>query len=163
MPIEIDRIRKLIPHSGTMCLLERVLDYGTQSIRCETRSHLDPANPLRRNGHLSSISGIEYAAQAMGLHGALKQSAATAASVHAPNVAQKRPSRPNRSRHGYLVSVRETHCHTRYLDEFSAALDVSAEFVFGDTSGMIYTFVVTGRANDGTLEVFHIADPVSER
>lgn len=29
--------------------------------------------------------------------------------------------------------------------------------------GMMYTVVVTGRASSGTLEVFHIADPVSNR
>ncbi len=143
MPIEIDRIRELIPHSGKMCLLERVLDYSTQSIRCETRSHLDQANPLRRNGHLSSICGIEYAAQAMALHGSLRSPERSTASVSAPDVEPERRSKPNRPRHGYLVNVRETHCHTRYLDEFSTALDVSAEFVFGDASGMIYTFVVT--------------------
>jgi predicted hotdog family 3-hydroxylacyl-ACP dehydratase len=71
VPIDVERIRELVPHAGKMCLLERVVDCDTASIRCETRSHLDRANPLRRNGHLSSVCAIEYAAQAMALHGAL--------------------------------------------------------------------------------------------
>ncbi len=71
VPIDAERIRKLVPHAGNMCLLERVVACDAASIRCETRSHLDQSNPLRRNGHLASICAIEYAAQAMALHGAL--------------------------------------------------------------------------------------------
>jgi len=135
VPIDIERIRELVPHAGTMCLLERVVDCSAESIHCETRSHMDPANPLRSKGHLSSICGVEYAAQAMALHSALRP----------PGTAdtQAQSSKSGRPRHGYLVSVREIHCHTRYLDAITATLDVRADYVFGDASSMVYSFAVT--------------------
>ena len=147
VPIDIERIRELVPHAGTMCLLERVIDYSAHSIHCRTRSHADPANPLRRSGHLSSVCGIEYAAQAMALHDALKHSFTTET--------QAKSSKLGRPRHGYLVSVRQVDCHTRYLDTIAAALDVRADHVFGDASGMVYSFkvnageilLITGRAS----------------
>jgi len=125
-----------------MCLLERVLDYNERAIRCETLSHLNPANPLRRNGHLSGICGIEYAAQAMALHRALNRSDDVDPRVRASGTDTVRASAPETNRHGYLVSVRETRCDTRYLDTIDTALDVRAEYVFGDASRMVYTFVV---------------------
>ncbi|MCU7895697.1 MAG: hypothetical protein KZQ62_12805 [Candidatus Thiodiazotropha sp. (ex Lucinoma aequizonata)] len=38
-----------------------------------SNSHLNQDNPLRRTESLSSINGIEYAAQAMALHSSLIQ------------------------------------------------------------------------------------------
>ena len=136
MLIGADQIRDLVPHSEKMCLLERVLEWSDQSIRCETNSHLDMDNPLRRHGHLSSICGIEYAAQAMALHAALCSNA------EAP------------VRHGYLASARDMRCTTAILDEHDSPLIVSAELVFADGSRVIYSFsikcdgadLVSGRA-----------------
>jgi predicted hotdog family 3-hydroxylacyl-ACP dehydratase len=93
-------------------------------------------NPLRRHGQLSSITGIEYAAQAMALHAAL------CSDTGAP------------PRHGYLAAVRDTLCMTAVLDEYNSPLIVSAELVFGDSSRVIYSFsikcdgaaLVSGRA-----------------
>lgn len=124
MLIGADQIRALVPHSGAMCLLERVLDWGEQSIRCETSSHLDVDNPLRRDGRLSSICGIEYAAQAMALHTALCSNA------EAPG------------RHGYLASVRDANCTTAVLDGHESPLIVSAELAFADGSRVIYAFSI---------------------
>jgi len=109
MLIGADQIRALVPHSGKMCLLERVLDWDEQSIRCETSSHLDMDNPLRRDGRLSSICGIEYAAQAMALHAALCSNAGAPA------------------RHGYLASVRDANCTTAVLDGHDSPLLVSSD------------------------------------
>jgi predicted hotdog family 3-hydroxylacyl-ACP dehydratase len=136
MLIGADQIRELIPHSEKMCLLERVIDWNDQSIRCETSSHVDVNNPLRRHGHVSSICGIEYAAQAMALHAALCSDAKATA------------------RHGYLASARDTRCVTAYLDEHDSPLAVSAELEFADGPRVIYSFsiesngatLVTGRA-----------------
>ena len=137
MLIDADRIRELVPHSERMCLLERVLDWSAKSIRCETNGHLDPDNPLRRNGRLSSICGIEYAAQAMALHSALGAAKGDSA-----------------TRHGYLASARNTRCHTATLDVYKHPLFVDAELVYTDGSRVIYSFsiecggasLVTGRA-----------------
>ena len=54
-----------IPHQGSMCLLDAVLDWSPTSIACRAISHADPANPLRADGRLGAEAGIEYAAQAM--------------------------------------------------------------------------------------------------
>ena len=143
IPINVDRIRELVPHTGKMCLLERVVACDAASIRCETRSHLDRANPLRRNGHLSSVCAIEYAAQAMALHGALTAPGHSGAlNATAPRGA------PGGVRHGYLASVRDMRCHTHYLDEYSAELIVSAKLIFDESSRMIYSFAVAAGESD---------------
>lgn len=139
-PIGIERIRELVPHAGRMCLLERVVECDSSAIRCETRSHLDPDNPLLRDGHLSSICAIEYAAQAMALHGALNQTAGDNAAVTIARAQRPQPEAP--ARHGYLASVRDTRCHTPYLDVFDSKLIVSARRLLGESKHVIYAFVV---------------------
>ena len=124
MPVNAERIRELVPHSEKMCLLELVLDCNERSILCETSSHLDQDNPLRYRGHLSSICGIEYAAQAMALHAALNSG------VQSP------------PRHGYLASVRDTHSTVRFLDGRDCPLLVRAELEFASGPRVIYTFSI---------------------
>lgn len=72
-PATLDRagIEALVPHTGAMCLLERVQRWDEDSIECAASSHLDEANPLRVDGHLPVEAAIEYAAQAMAVHGGL--------------------------------------------------------------------------------------------
>ncbi len=167
VPIDAERIRKLVPHAGNMCLLERVVACDAASIRCETRSHLDQSNPLRRNGQLASICAIEYAAQAMALHGALTapkdigaltapgdNGALTAPGHSGPLTAAASGNTPADVRHGYLASVRDLRCRTRCLDQYTGTLSVSATLVFDESARRIYSFVVaagktelvTGRA-----------------
>ncbi len=158
VPIDAERIRKLVPHAGNMCLLERVVACDAASIRCETRSHLDQSNPLRRNGQLASICAIEYAAQAMALHGALTApkdiGALTAPGHSGPLTAAASGNTSADVRHGYLASVRDLRCRTRCLDQYTGTLSVSATLVFDESARRIYSFVVaagktelvTGRA-----------------
>ncbi len=40
-------IAGLIPHAGAMCLLDGVLEWDEQRVRCVAHSHRDAANPLR--------------------------------------------------------------------------------------------------------------------
>ena len=61
----------MIPHTGAMCLLDGVLQWDTSTIQCVSRSHRDAHNPLRIDGRLPTLCGIEYAAQAMAVHGGL--------------------------------------------------------------------------------------------
>ena len=61
----------LVPHAGAMVLLDRVEAWDAETVQCRARSHLDPANPLRRAGRLAACCGIEYALQAAAVHGAL--------------------------------------------------------------------------------------------
>ena len=43
----------LIPHQGSMCLLERVVEWDDQHVVLETATHRSPANPLRADGRRS--------------------------------------------------------------------------------------------------------------
>jgi len=125
MLIGADQIRALVPHSGKMCLLERVLDWDEQSIRCETSSHLDMDNPLRRDGRLSSICGIEYAAQAMAIHGALLDD-----NQESPSI-------------GYLAALRSVKLEAESLHQ-EKELHITCRRLGGDANGFIYEFEVNG-------------------
>ncbi len=66
-----DAICARLPHAGRMCLLDRLEAWDGDSITCFATSHRDAHNPLRRAGRLPAVAGVEYAAQAMALHGNL--------------------------------------------------------------------------------------------
>lgn len=111
-----------IPHQGSMCLLDRVLEWSEQRIVCEAVSHADPANPLRDAGRLGAATGVEYAAQAMAVHGALLAQTDTA------------PTQ------GYLTSVRSLSLHVERLDDVAGPLRVTAERLSGDARLILYQF-----------------------
>jgi predicted hotdog family 3-hydroxylacyl-ACP dehydratase len=71
MLIEKSEIRCLIPHAGTMCLLDGVEAWDMRSIVCVSSTHRSVANPLRRDGRLSALHAFEYGAQAAAVHGGL--------------------------------------------------------------------------------------------
>jgi predicted hotdog family 3-hydroxylacyl-ACP dehydratase len=109
-----------------MCLLSRVVDWNPERIHCEADSHRSPDNPLRAHGRLGIACGIEYAAQAMALHGALVAEAAGGLAA-TPRV-------------GYLASVRGVHLHAARMDDLEGALAVVAERVMGDANNIVYNF-----------------------
>lgn len=113
-----------IPHQGTMCLLNAVLEWDAQRIVCEALSHRLPDNPLRAEGRLGAATGVEYAAQAMAVHGGLLAPEGT------------EPTQ------GYLTSVRSLHLHVARLDDCEGALRVSAERLSGDTRIILYQFQI---------------------
>jgi predicted hotdog family 3-hydroxylacyl-ACP dehydratase len=117
-------IAALIPHTGAMCLLDAVLEWDQTKIRCSSRSHNDPDNPLRSGGSLTALCAIEYAAQAMAVHGGL-----------AGNVA----SRPKA---GYLASLRDVKCSRWRLADLTDELIVDAEQIMGDETRVVYRFIV---------------------
>jgi predicted hotdog family 3-hydroxylacyl-ACP dehydratase len=128
--LDRSRILALIPHQGAMCLLDDVTEWTPARILCHTRSHLDPANPLRRQGRLGMVCGLEYALQAAALHGAL--------------LAGETPQPA-----GYLAALRDVALHTRFLDDPTlGTLQVEATLEQLDTNGLIYTFRLT--AETGT-------------
>lgn len=111
-----------IPHQGDMCLLDAVLEWSDAAIACRAMSHADPANPLRAANRLGAATGIEYAAQAMAVHGALL------AGTDAP------------PRQGYLTSVRSVTLHVPRLDDVAGPLDVRAERLSGNGNHILYHF-----------------------
>lgn len=135
-PFDRAWIAARIPHSGAMCLLDGVLSWDEAHVHCSATSHRDPANPLRSNGQLAAVCGIEYAAQAMAVHGALR------------DAAQERP------RAGFLASVRSVETLVSRLDTVDGPLDIEAERLGGDGNNVLYRFTVrsgecmllTGRA-----------------
>jgi predicted hotdog family 3-hydroxylacyl-ACP dehydratase len=114
-----------IPHHGDMCLLDEVVAWSETAIACRATSHSDRANPLRADDRLGAATGIEYAAQAMAVHGAL-----LAGADDAP-------------RQGYLASVRNVTLHVARLDDLAGALDVRAERLSGDGNHILYEFSLT--------------------
>ena len=118
-----DWIARHIPHQGRMCLLDRVEAWDEQRICCAASSHRAGDHPLRAFGRLGAACGIEYAAQAMAVHGALLAS----------------PSDPT-ARAGYLVSVRETRLRVARLDDLADDLIVEAESMARDTNTVHYRF-----------------------
>jgi predicted hotdog family 3-hydroxylacyl-ACP dehydratase len=127
-PLGRDWIAAHIPHAGAMCLLDSVDAWDENRIRCTATSHCDPHNPLRSQGRLASVCGIEYAAQAMAVHGALASGKDEAAT--------------QRPRVGYLASVRSVEAHVARLDTFDAPLTVEAERLSGDGNTLLYGFTV---------------------
>lgn len=124
MLISRDAIAGMIPHAGAMHLLDGVLSWDADRIRCLSRTHRDRQNPLRMDGQLSALCGIEYAAQAMAIHGKL-----------AGNIADK-------PRLGYLASLREVSCSRARLDDLEGDLIVEAERLMGEEQHVIYSFEV---------------------
>ncbi len=128
------QIAALIPHSGTMCLLQTLDAWDKQHIVCRADNHRDPHNPLRTRSGLLAPSAIEYAAQAMALHGAL---IGLEAGV---------PASP-----GYLASTRGVQLHRLRLDDLAGELHITATRQAGDARQILYAFTVS-----------HAGEPVAE-
>ena len=106
-----------------MCLLDCVETWNEQRIQCRATSHRALDNPLRANDRLGAACGIEYAAQAMAVHGALLA-----------------PPDSTSARVGYLVSVRGTTLHVPRLDDIAADLEVEADCITRSENNILYQF-----------------------
>lgn len=124
--MKIDRawIQRHIPHQGTMCLLEAVTHWDDTDIQCYAHSHRALDNPLRNAHGLPISAGIEYAAQAMAVHGAL-----LAPANEIPQV-------------GFLTSVRNVQWWVPQLDHAVDAITVQATRISGNAVSLLYDFRV---------------------
>lgn len=113
-----------LPHAGRMCLLAGLVSWDQDSIVCRADSHRDADNPLRMNGRLHAVAGVEYAAQAMALHGNLLAGSGAPAT------------------RGYLASVRDLKLAVEDLSMLSDDLNITARRLSGDASGFIYEFEI---------------------
>lgn len=120
-----DWIARHIPHKGDMCLLDGVEACDEAGIRCRATSHRRADHPLRHAGRLGVAVGVEYAAQAMAVHGAILQPDAATPSV------------------GFLASVRGIELMTDRLDTVEAPLWVDAHRLSGNESTILYRFEVS--------------------
>jgi predicted hotdog family 3-hydroxylacyl-ACP dehydratase len=129
-PATLDQagIAALIPHAGPMCLLARMTAWRADAIECVAVNHRDPHHPLRSASGLLASATIEYAAQAMALHGALGGAAGRATGP------------------GVLASARDVRLACWRLDDLPATnadeLVVAAERQAADASRILYAFSV---------------------
>ena len=125
------KIAALVPQQGAMCLLDAIVSFDESAIVCSTVSHRSPANPLRCDGRLPSSAGIEYGAQAMAVHGALRSGAPT------PRVQA-----------GLLAGARAVRLRAPYLDDEAGPLTVRAERLVEDAGRLLYAFAVEGAGRE---------------
>jgi predicted hotdog family 3-hydroxylacyl-ACP dehydratase len=111
-----------VPHQGAMCLLDAMESCSSDEIVCRIANHADAANPLCLDQRLPAASALEYASQAMALHGSL---AATA-------------DKPPTS--GFLASARDLRLHADRLDTAAGPLRVRARRLAGDAGQAMYRF-----------------------
>lgn len=119
-------VRELVPHSGSMCLLEEVVAWDSQHATVTTRSHASRSNPLRSQARLSALCLCEYGAQAMAVHGALVAHAAG------------RKLAP-----GLLVSLRDVELAVTSIESLPGELRIQVERLAGGVGGFQYRFRVT--------------------
>ncbi|MGC4061809.1 MAG: 3-hydroxylacyl-ACP dehydratase [Aquabacterium sp.] len=130
--MNIDRawIEAHIPHQGSMCLLDAATQWSEAGIVCRASSHRDASHPLRSPDGLGITAGIEYAAQAMAVHGALLDK----------DMAEARA--------GYLASTRDVAWHARWLHDVASDLTIRAERLSASAANVMYLFALHG---DGRL------------
>jgi len=125
--IERSQIARLIPHAGAMCLLDKVMRWDANSIRCLTTRHRSSDNPLTRaDGKIGAICAVEFAAQAMALHGRL---------VTGMNDSAPKP--------GFLASIRDVRLHTPFLDQVAEDIVIDAALLMGDGRSATYSFTLS--------------------
>ncbi|MGA0587787.1 phosphotransferase [Dyella sp. KRB-257] len=137
----------LIPHAGSMCLLDAVLTWDATTIHAVSESHARAEHPLRgAGGGLHAVHLAEYGAQAMAVHGALRDRAQGATAV----------------KPGRLVSLRGVRLAVEYVAASGGRLDVHAECLYADDAGAQYAFRVeqAGRLlASGRAAVIHPSEP----
>ncbi len=123
LPATLDRagIAARVPHQGAMCLLEAMESCSADEIVCRIGNHAAASNPLRLDDRLPAAAALEYASQAMALHGSLAASGAPPTS-------------------GFLASARDVRFRVDRLDDASAPLRVRAQRLAGDGGQAMYRF-----------------------
>jgi predicted hotdog family 3-hydroxylacyl-ACP dehydratase len=123
MSLGRERIARLIPHGGAMCLIDEVVSWDARRIHCRSRSHLDANHPLRRDGRLAALHLIESGAQTRASHGGLDAQ-----------------SRGETAAPGLLVSARDVQLQVDYLDDLPGPLELHAEQQLANANGWLYGF-----------------------
>ncbi|WP_226820249.1 3-hydroxylacyl-ACP dehydratase [Acidithiobacillus ferrooxidans] len=129
-----------------MHLLDAVERWDENTITCTATSHRWEALPLRAHGRLGAACGVEYAAQAMAVHGALLCPAT---------------ERGDAAKVGYLISVRDVVLRVSRLDDIDGDLTITAEKLAGQRN-LLYRFAVLSQACvllDGRAALLLDADP----
>lgn len=120
-----------------MCLLDEVISWDEQTIICESHSHRLTDNPLRSGDHLPVEAGIEYAAQAMAIHGSLL--------ARASQSEQQESARP---RIGYLAVLSKVEWSVMRLDDVPGGLEVRASCIAASAAGSQYQFTLSAAGRE---------------
>ncbi|MGQ0694181.1 MAG: hypothetical protein ACT4OL_01225 [Nitrospiraceae bacterium] len=107
-------------------------------IDCRAMSHRSPDNPLRHGTGLSAMAGLEYAAQAMGVH-----------------VGLLNPEWSREGLVGYIGAVRDVTIGRARLDDLPGHLTIEANRLLEGDHSFMYQFrlsaegidIMTGRAS----------------
>jgi predicted hotdog family 3-hydroxylacyl-ACP dehydratase len=132
----------LIPHTGSMCLLDAVEAWDEHAIHATSEGHTRADHPLRSAQGLHAVHLAEYGAQAMAVHGALLA----------------RASGAETARPGRLVSLRDVQLFAEYVDTCDGHLDVHAECLQASEASAQYLFRVEHRGRllaSGRAAVIH--------
>jgi predicted hotdog family 3-hydroxylacyl-ACP dehydratase len=123
----MNELAGLIPHAGTMCLLDRIVAHSEHDIECTASTHTAARHVLRRDDQLSALHLVEYAAQAMAAHGALLSGGV---------------------QRGMLAALRDIRLHVERIDDIDSPLIVKATRRIAQSSGSLYDFSIRA---DGRL------------
>lgn len=138
-PLQQSEFQHLVPHTGTMLLIDQVLSWSQEQITTRCISHQNPQHPLRLNGKLSALHLIEYGAQTMAVHCGLLT---------------------GRSHPGFLAAVRAAHFYIDDLDSVADALIICATAELQLENGAVYEFRVSDTNNtlllDARATVVHL-------
>ena len=126
MLIEKKELCSLIPHDGSMCLLEGVLSWNETEIQCVAISHTDHANPLRNGERLASVHLLEYGAQAMAVHGGILAREAG-----------------YQMRSGYLAALRDVILQQEFIDQIKTPLIIKAQSIASSADSFMYNFTIS--------------------
>jgi predicted hotdog family 3-hydroxylacyl-ACP dehydratase len=108
-----------------MRLLDAVEFWDALTITCRTSTHRDERNPLRVRGRLMISAGLEYAAQAMGVHVGLVNGGLR-----------------SQQQIGFVGSVRDVIFAVNRLDDLAGDLTVDATRLLEGEGRYIYRFTV---------------------
>ena len=117
----MNELADLIPHAGSMCLLESIVTHTEHDIECTAPSHTSPDHPQRSGGQLTALHLTEYAAQAMAAHGALRAGGV---------------------QRGMLAALREIRLHVDRIDTIDDELTVHATRRMAQAAGSLFDFRV---------------------
>ena len=118
-------IGDLLPHRGSARMLERVVRWDDTHLVAVTSTHRAAMNPLMHDGRLASVHLIEYGAQAMALHGALRSIAAGSTPQSA-----------------LLVAVRDFTASRDYVHDLDGEIEIIARELLSTATGWQYSFEV---------------------
>jgi predicted hotdog family 3-hydroxylacyl-ACP dehydratase len=116
-------VERMLPHAGAMVHVDEIVYADPMRIECRTQAHLRAGFPLAVDGRVSSLCGIEIAAQAMALHAAAGDPA-------------------HRVQAGRLASVSDIEVLHDRLDDRPGPLHVEAILEQAGARGSAYRFSV---------------------